>query len=173
MVFSRISVDFRTVFLPWSSSPLVDDDAGDLGLAELPDGVGYLPFIVDSPRLDVFFCSVSYVISRSMDPITSFFQTCLFCAQEALDVPLLQTPSPPYRVVRHSVSSLSSSTTSPSPGVLRASPSWAGNGLRIAGLLSSPPMVMPGPPDPLCDYTFVSYVQPRQPPLTESGSRHQ
>ena len=61
MVFSRISVDFGTVFPTWSS-PLVDGDAGDLGLQELPDCVGYFPLIVDSPRLDVFFCSVSYVI---------------------------------------------------------------------------------------------------------------
>jgi len=61
MVFSRISVDFGTVSPTWSS-PLVDDDVGDLGLQGLPDCVGYFPLIVDSPRLDVFFCSVSYVI---------------------------------------------------------------------------------------------------------------
>jgi len=62
--------------------------------------------------------------------------------------------------MRHSVSSLPSSATNPSPGILRASPSWASNGLCITGLLSSPPAVIPGPEcDDAVSYMAVSYVR--------------
>ncbi|KXN84872.1 hypothetical protein AN958_12002 [Leucoagaricus sp. SymC.cos] len=129
MMFSRVAIEFGT-FYP-TSSLLVDDEAGDIGLQDLSTDeincVGYFPLVVDSPLPGAFSCTITSLGARV-----------------AQDPPLLPTPSPPSRLTRRPADSQFSSARSSSQA-FHISPSWAHTGLCITGFTMPEPTGEPQP----------------------------
>ncbi|KAF5359345.1 hypothetical protein D9756_003019 [Leucocoprinus leucothites] len=130
MMFSRVSIEFGTSS-PTFSSPLVDDEAGDIGLQGLSTDeincVGYFPLTAGPAPPGAFSCTISSLRVR-----------------EAQNVPFLPTPSPPCRLTPQSDGLASTCARSPSTSI-QVSHTWSINGLCITGLQSPPSVVAPHP----------------------------